>query len=166
MIPVRSGSGLLRDPVGGGKKHGQVNYALGADIPYTIVDRSNPLMEGMSDITIFDEAFFNMTWSKNPPIHLLATTVIPGTPSAGSHQGEVVPQIWTFDHTAAGWGSGASLRVDAGPHLCQLRFSPDPNHAPQSDCVGGEKADQRIGGLQGSGGQRAVKEFSTDLRTG
>ena len=102
MIPVRSGSGLLRDPVGGGKKHGQVNYALGADIPYTIVDRSNPLMEGMSDITIFDEAFFNMTWSKNPPIHLLATTVIPGTPSAGSHQGEVVPQIWTFEHTLPG----------------------------------------------------------------
>src|ERR1700687_4005270 len=67
--------------VGGGKKQGQINYALGADIPYTIVDRSNPLMEGMSDITIFDEAFYNMTWSKGPPIHVLATVVIPGTPS-------------------------------------------------------------------------------------
>jgi Trehalose utilisation len=50
--------------VGGGKKHGQVNYTLGADIPYTILDRSNPLLQGMSDITIFDEAFYNMTWSK------------------------------------------------------------------------------------------------------
>jgi type 1 glutamine amidotransferase len=88
--------------VGGGKKHGQVNYTLGADIPYTIVDRSNPLMQGMSDITIFDEAFYNMTWSKDPPIHVLATAVIPGTPSAGTHKGEVVPQIWTFEHTLQG----------------------------------------------------------------
>jgi type 1 glutamine amidotransferase len=94
--------------VGGGKKHGQVNYTLGADIPYTIVDRSNPLMQGMSDITIFDEAFYNMTWSKDPPIHVLATAVIPGTPSAGTHKGEVVPQIWTFEHTVPG---GVPARV-------------------------------------------------------
>ncbi len=59
-------------------------------------------MEGMSDTTIFDEAFFKMTWSKDPPVHVLATTVIPGTPSAGSHKGEVVPQIWTFEHTLPG----------------------------------------------------------------
>jgi type 1 glutamine amidotransferase len=85
--------------VGGGKKHGQINYTLGADIPYTIVDRSNPIMEGMSDITIFDEAFYNMTWSKDPPIHVLATVLIPATPSAGTHKGELVPQIWTFEHT-------------------------------------------------------------------
>ncbi len=88
--------------VGGGKKHGEINYTLGADIPYTIVDRSNPLMQGMSDITIFDEAFYNMTWSKDPPIHVLATVVIPGTPSAGTHKGEVVPQIWTFEHPLQG----------------------------------------------------------------
>jgi type 1 glutamine amidotransferase len=36
---------------------------------------------------------------KDPPIHVLATAVIPGTPSAGTHKGEVVPQIWTFEHT-------------------------------------------------------------------
>jgi type 1 glutamine amidotransferase len=88
--------------VGGGKKHGQINYTLGADIPYTIVDRSNPLMQSMSNITIFDEAFYNMTWSKDPPIHVLATVVIPGTPSAGTHTGEVVPQIWTFEHRLPG----------------------------------------------------------------
>ena len=69
--------------VGGAKKHGEVNYTLGADIPYTIVDKSNPIMQGMSDITIFDEAFYNMTWAKDPAIHVLATAVIPGTPSAG-----------------------------------------------------------------------------------
>jgi type 1 glutamine amidotransferase len=85
--------------LGGAKKHGEVNYTLGAEIPYKIVDKSNPIMAGMSDITIFDEAFFSMTWSKYPAIHVLATAVIPATPSAGTHKGEVVPQIWTYEHT-------------------------------------------------------------------
>jgi type 1 glutamine amidotransferase len=85
--------------VGGAKKHGEVNYTLDAPIPYTVVDAANPIMKGMSNITIFDEAFFNMTWAQNPSIHVLATAVIPGTPSAGTHKGEVVPQIWTYEHT-------------------------------------------------------------------
>lgn len=88
--------------VGGGKKHGEVNYTLGAPIPYTIVDAADPIMKGMSNITIFDEAFYNMTWARDPGIHVLATTVIPGTPSAGTHKGEVVPQIWTYEHTLPG----------------------------------------------------------------
>jgi type 1 glutamine amidotransferase len=88
--------------VGGAKKHGEINYTLGAPIPYTIVDAANPIMKGMSNITIFDEAFYNMTWAQNPSMHVLATTVIPGTPSAGTHKGEVVPQIWTYEHTRPG----------------------------------------------------------------
>lgn len=88
--------------VGGGKKHGEVNYTLGAPIHYTVVDKSNPIMKGMSDITIFDEAFFKMTWAKNPAIHVLATVKIPPTHSAGDHAGEVVPQIWTYEHTLPG----------------------------------------------------------------
>ncbi len=88
--------------VGGAKKHGEVNYTLDAPIPYTIVDPANAIMKGMSNFTIFDEAFYNMTWAKNPTVHVLATTVIPGTPSAGTHKGEVVPQIWTYEHTLPG----------------------------------------------------------------
>jgi type 1 glutamine amidotransferase len=88
--------------VGAGKKHGEVNYTLEADIPYTIVDRANPIMQGMTDITLSDEAFFSMTWAKDPAVHVLATAVIPGTPSAGAHKGEVAPQIWTYEHTVAG----------------------------------------------------------------
>lgn len=88
--------------VGGGKKHGQVNYTLGAPIPYTVVDPGNPIMKGMTNIIIFDEAFYNMTWAQDPKIHVLATAVIPGTPSAGAHKGEVVPQIWTYEHTLPG----------------------------------------------------------------
>lgn len=88
--------------VGGAKKHGEVNYTLGAPIPYTVVDTASPIMKGMSNFTLFDEAFYNMTWARNPGIHVLATAVIPGTPSAGTHKGEVVPQIWTYEHTLPG----------------------------------------------------------------
>ena len=88
--------------VGGAKKHGEVNYTLDAPIPYTVVDKSNPIMKDMSDMTIFDESFFLMTWAKNPGIHVLATAEIAPTRSAGDHKGEVVPQIWTYEHTLPG----------------------------------------------------------------
>jgi type 1 glutamine amidotransferase len=87
--------------VGGAKKHGEVNYTLDAPIAYTVADKADPIMKDMSDLTIWDEAFFNMTWAK-PEIHALATVSIPGTPSAGTHKGEVVPQIWTYEHAVAG----------------------------------------------------------------
>jgi type 1 glutamine amidotransferase len=123
--------------VGGAKKHGDVNYTLGADIPYTIVDKSNPIMQGMSDITIFDEAFYNMTWAKDPPIHVLATAVIPGTPSAGAHKGEVVPQIWTH---ASRWAAGTRVRLDAGSYLRQFRKPANPSNVASWHRLGGEKA--------------------------
>ena len=88
--------------VGGAKKHGEVNYTLGAPIAYSVVGSADPIMKGMSNFTIFDEAFYNMTWAHDPSIHVLATTAIPGTPSAGTHKGEVVPQIWTYEHTVSG----------------------------------------------------------------
>ncbi len=88
--------------VGGAKKHGEVNYTLDAPIAYTIVDPADPIMKGMSNLTLYDESFYNMTWARDPGIHVLATNAIPGTPSAGTHKGEVVPQIWTYEHTVAG----------------------------------------------------------------
>jgi type 1 glutamine amidotransferase len=92
----------LANLLGGAKKHGEINYTLGAPIAYSVKDTDDPIMKGMSNFTIFDEAFFNMTWALDPRIHVLATTVIPGTPSAGAHKDEVVPQIWTYEHTLAG----------------------------------------------------------------
>jgi len=88
--------------VGGAKKHGEVNFTLDAPIPYTVVDKSNPIMKDMTDMTLWDEAFFLMTWSKDPPVHVLTNAVIAGTPSAGTHKGEVVPQMWTYEHTVPG----------------------------------------------------------------
>jgi type 1 glutamine amidotransferase len=59
-------------------------------------------MKDMSDLTIFDEAFFKMTWAQNPTIHVLATVKIPATRWSGDHTGEVVPQMWTYEHTLPG----------------------------------------------------------------
>ena len=88
--------------VGGAKKHGEVNFTLDAPIHYTVVDHENPIMKDMSDLTIFDEAFYKMTWAENPGIHVLANVAIPPTKSAGEHKGEVVPQMWTYEHTVSG----------------------------------------------------------------
>jgi type 1 glutamine amidotransferase len=88
--------------LGGAKKHGEVNYTLDAPVHYTIVDARNPIMKDMSDITLFDEAFFSMTWAQNPGIHVLANTHIAPTHSAGEHAGEAVPQLWTYEHTFEG----------------------------------------------------------------
>jgi type 1 glutamine amidotransferase len=88
--------------VGGAKKHGEVNFTNPAPVRYTVVDKTNPIMEGMSDFTLFDEAFFNLTWAHDPDVHVLATAVIANTQWAGKHAGEVVPQIWTYEHTLPG----------------------------------------------------------------
>lgn len=88
--------------LGGAKKHGEVNFTLDAPVPYTVVDKEHPIMKDMSGVTLFDEAFFNITWASNPGIHALATAEIAPTRSAGEHRGEKVPQIWTYEHPAAG----------------------------------------------------------------
>jgi type 1 glutamine amidotransferase len=97
--------------VGGAKKHGEVNYTLEADVPYTIVDTANPIMQGMTNFSIKDEAFFNMTWSKAPEIKVLATATMAATPSAKGHEGEVVPQIWTYEKSLAPAPTGIPYRA-------------------------------------------------------
>src|SRR4051794_1010759 len=88
--------------LGGAKKHGEVNYTLDAPVRYTVVDGESPIMKDMSDFTLFDEAFFNLTWAQGPGIHVLANTHIAPTHSAGEHAGEAVPQSWTYEHTLDG----------------------------------------------------------------
>ena len=88
--------------VGGAKKHGEVNYTLDAPIHYTVDDKTNPIVQDLTDVTIFDEAFYGLTWAKDPGIHVLASAAMPPTRSAGEHKGEVVPQIWTYEHTLPG----------------------------------------------------------------
>lgn len=88
--------------VGGGKKHGETNYSSGP-ISYTIVDPDHPIMQGMpASLTIDDEAFYSITWAQEPAVHVLATAAMPESRSSGSHTGEVVPQIWTYEHALPG----------------------------------------------------------------
>ena len=87
---------------GGAKKHGQTNFTLEAPVAYKITDPGHPIMKGMSDFTLTDESFFLLSWSKEPPIHVLATAAQAATRSAGTHAGEVVPQIWTYERTMPG----------------------------------------------------------------
>jgi type 1 glutamine amidotransferase len=104
--------------VGGAKKHGEINFTLDAPIPYTIVDGNHPIMKGMSELTLFDEAFYKMTWAKDADIHVLATTVIADTPVArrAGFAGQTVPQIWTYEHTVPG-GEPARAFVWMQGHL-------------------------------------------------
>ncbi len=88
--------------LGGAKKHGEINFTLEAPIPYTVTDPADPIVKDMSSLTLLDEAFFNLTLAKDPGIHVLATVKIPPTRSAGEHKGEIVPQIWTYEHTLPG----------------------------------------------------------------
>jgi len=111
--------------VGGAKKHGEVNYTLDASIKYSVADQSNPIAKDMSDLTISDEAFFTITWAKDPGIKVLANVEIPPTRSAGAHKGEVVPQLWTYEHTVPGgqparafvWMQGHTYSNFANPEI-------------------------------------------------
>jgi type 1 glutamine amidotransferase len=106
--------------VGGAKRHGETNFTLEADIPYTIVDKANPIMQGMSDFTLAkDEAFYSMTWATSPKINVLATAKIAATPTAvnAGHAGEEVPQIWSYEHTMAGGTAPSRAFVWMQGHL-------------------------------------------------
>jgi type 1 glutamine amidotransferase len=141
--------------LGGAKKHGEVNYSAG-EIKYTIVDRQSPIMKDMTDFSIQDEAFFKMTWAADPKIHVLATAPMPTS-------GEVVPQIWTYEHTTFGgqpsrafvWMQGHTYANFAKPNIQAmiLRGIAWAGKAPIDSLVNGT-APQRGGGRgrRGSGG--------------
>ncbi len=96
--------------VGGAKKHGERNFSAG-EMKYTITDKAHPIMQGMSDFTLMDEAFMKMTWAPSG-VHPLATVPMP----VGDSKGEVVPQIWTYEHTVTG-GQPARAFVWMQGHL-------------------------------------------------
>jgi type 1 glutamine amidotransferase len=97
--------------VGGAKKHGETNFTLEADVSYTIADPAHPIMQGMSGFQIKDEAFFLITWAKSPEIHVLATAPMAATPSARGHEGEVVPQMWTYERQLVPAPTGQPYRA-------------------------------------------------------
>ena len=151
--------------VGGGKKHGETNFTLEAPIPYTVVDKANPIMKDFHDFTLeVDEAFYSITWAKDPGIHVLANGEIAGTPSAGTHKGEIVPQMWTYEHTLPGgqparafvWMQGHTYTNFANPDIQKtlLRGIAWAGKKPVEELVGYVAPPGRGGGRGGSGGGR------------
>jgi len=92
--------------LGAGKRHGEVNFTLETPMQYDVKDSDSPILAGLNfnGFKVTDEAFYKMTWASNPEIHVLATVTIPSTPSAvqGGGVGQVVPQLWTYEHTVPG----------------------------------------------------------------
>ena len=133
--------------VGGAKKHGEQNFSSGA-IKYTIVDKASPIMKGMSDFEINDEAFFKITWAKSPEIKVLATAPMPSS-------GEVVPQMWTYERTIFGGQPFRVVRVDAGAHLHELQEPADRGDDPARHRLGrplsGRDARERQCAARGGG---------------
>lgn len=174
---VRHGGGLVSlhdslcgpDPayfaslVGGAKKHGETNFTLEADIPYTVMEKANPIMKEMTDMTISDEAFFLMTWAKDPGINILMNTVVAGTPSAGTHKGEIAPQMWTYEHTMPGgqparafvWMQGHTYANFANPQIQRtlLRGIAWAGKKPVEELAGYVAPAGRGGGRGRSGGR-------------
>jgi type 1 glutamine amidotransferase len=89
--------------VGAGKRHGETNYTLETNVTYVVTDAASPLMKGVSNLTLNDEAFYKLDFAPSGT-HVLATNVIADTPAArrGGAVGQTVPQIWTYEHTVAG----------------------------------------------------------------
>ena len=90
--------------VGGGKRHGETNFTLETDVKYDVVDAASPIMKGFPNgFSLPDEAFYKMNWAPSG-IHILATNKISDTAAArrGGGVGQVVPQIWTYEHTVPG----------------------------------------------------------------
>jgi type 1 glutamine amidotransferase len=122
---VKNGGGIVaihdgmcgKDPkwyaslVGGAKQHGERN-SRHAVMKFHIEDPSDPIVNGVSDFDFDDELFFllraeglppgpdgkDSMWTYgqkvSPAIHVLATTPDP--------QGNIVPQLWTYEHAMAG----------------------------------------------------------------
>jgi len=85
--------------MGGAKKHGETNFTLEAPVTYTFTDAADPITKGAAGFEITDEAFFLMTWAKDPAPKMLATSPVAPTRSAGTHAGEIAPQVWTYERT-------------------------------------------------------------------
>ena len=128
----------------GAKKHGERNFSAG-EIAYTISDKSHPIMQGMSDFKITDEAFFLITKPTLSPegLHVLATAAMPKSNSAGRRRGS----------RPADLEGRAPLRprpklqglcLDARPHLHELLGSRDPAHDPARHRLGGQMAGRSV----------------------
>ena len=89
--------------VGGAKTHGEINFTMEIPVAYTVADKADPIMKDMTGITIWDEAFFRITWAKDPAVHVLLNTKLPDNRyTKDGHAGEIAPQMWKYEHSLPG----------------------------------------------------------------
>jgi type 1 glutamine amidotransferase len=117
---VKRGGGLVQfhdtlcgpDPAdlafffGAGKRHGETNFTLETTVTYDVPNPNHPILAGLDfkNLKITDEAFYKMTWAPQNTITPLLINKIADTPAAqrGGGVGQLVPQMWTYEHTIAG----------------------------------------------------------------
>lgn len=85
-------AGWFATVAGAAKQHGERNYSPGP-LKLTFVDRTHPIARGLHDYEVDDEAFFLLTMA--PGMRVLATSPLP-------LNGEVAPQVWTYERTLPG----------------------------------------------------------------
>jgi type 1 glutamine amidotransferase len=85
-------AGWFATVAGAAKQHGERNYSPGA-LKLTFVDTAHPIASGLHDYELDDEAFFLLT--KAPGMRVLATSPLP-------LNGDVTPQVWTYEKTLPG----------------------------------------------------------------
>ena len=76
---------------GGAKKHGERNWHRGL-LKIHFEDRSHPVVNGAPDFAMEDEMFHMLRMA--PEARVLATTA--------NAQGDIVPQLWTYERTLPG----------------------------------------------------------------
>jgi trehalose utilization protein len=84
--------GWFAQVAGGAKQHGEMNWSAGP-LKVHVVDREHPIMQGLGDFDLDDEAFFRLRQA--PGMHVLAEAGLP-------MNGEVHPQAWTYERTLPG----------------------------------------------------------------
>lgn len=85
-------AGWFATVAGAAKQHGERNYSPGL-LKLTFIDRAHPIASGLQDYEVDDEAFFLLT--KAPEMRVLATSPLPSN-------GDVAPQVWTYERTLPG----------------------------------------------------------------
>jgi len=102
--------------VGAAKQHGERNWSRGL-LELRVVDRGHPVIQGMADFRMEDEAFFLLR--RAPGMHPLLESPLP------TKTDEVVPQAWVYESTLPGGQPYRSFVWMQGHYTARLM---EPGH--------------------------------------
>jgi len=99
---------------GAAKQHGEMNWSRGS-LALHVVDPDHPIVKGMADFTMDDEAFFLLR--RAPGMHVLLEAPLPVS-------GAVEPQAWVRETTLSGGTAYRSFVWMQGHYTPKLREPP------------------------------------------